>query len=55
MGNLVFNTDLDLEEVIKMKIYTLKSTQRLAISREKAWQFFSDPNRIKPFKALPLK
>ncbi|MES3714438.1 SRPBCC family protein [Staphylococcus ureilyticus] len=29
-----------------MKIYTLKSTQRLAISCQKAWQFFSDPKQL---------
>ena len=30
-----------------MKIYTLKSIQRLPISIEKAWKFFSDPKNLK--------
>ena len=30
-----------------MKIYTLKSIQRLPISIEKAWEFFSDPKNLK--------
>ena len=30
-----------------MKIYTLKSIQRLPISIEEAWSFFSDPKNLK--------
>jgi len=29
-----------------MKIYVLSSTQQLPISREEAWDFFSDPNQL---------
>lgn len=30
-----------------MKIYTLKATQRLPISKSRAWEFLSDPENLK--------
>jgi len=30
-----------------MKLYTLRTTQKLPISKQKAWQFLSDPKNLK--------